>query len=89
MSTGLVAGAYSVGKILALQSQRFNPVDMGNGNGAEAIGDHGVSVNVSSFVVDFQHFRGIGIVVNGHSGITNNGDAANFTRMQPAYMDMR
>src|SRR2546423_798453 len=40
MSTWLVAGAYSVGKILALQSQRFNPVNMGNGNGTEAIGDH-------------------------------------------------
>ena len=49
----------------------------------------GISVNVGSFVVNLQHFRGIGIVIDGHSGITNNSDAADFTRMQPAYVDMR
>src|SRR5258708_6245903 len=62
---------------------------MGDRDCSEAVGDHGISMHVCTFIVNLEHFRRIGIVINRHSQIANNCHAANFTGVEPADMDMR
>src|SRR6266566_608923 len=44
---------------------------------------------VCTFVINFNHFCWIGIVIHDHSSVANHRYTADFTRVKPAYMDMR
>src|SRR5438270_4988066 len=88
MGTRLRPRANRVSEILALQSQWLNPINVGNSYCTKAVGDHRVSMNISSFVVNLEHFCGIGVIIDRHPRVTDHRHATNFTRMEPAYMDM-
>ena len=45
-------------------------------------------MNICPFVIDLEHFRRIGIIIDDHACITNDGHATNFTGMEPTYMNM-
>src|SRR5438046_392543 len=78
----------SLRKILTLQVQRFNPINVRNGDGAIAIGDGRVSMHICPFVVNLDHLSWIRVVVDHHSCVAYNGHTTNFTGMQPTDMDM-
>src|SRR5438270_11072554 len=88
MGTRLRPRANRVSEILALQTQWFNPINVGNSYCTKAVGDHRVSMNISSFVVNLEHFCGVGIVIDRHPCIANHGHATNFAGMEPAHMDV-
>src|SRR5437660_8266708 len=88
MGTRLCPQTNRVSEILTLQSQWLNPINVGNSYCTKAVGDHWVSMNISSFVVNLEHFRRIGIVKDRHSRVTDHRHAANFTGMEPAHMNM-
>ncbi len=53
------------------------------------IGDDGISMDVGSLVVHFNHFRWIGIVIDRHLLVAYDGHATNFAGMKPADVNMR
>src|SRR5437660_7478087 len=88
MGTRLCPQTNRVSEILTLQSQWLNPINVGNSYCTKAVGDHRISMNISSFVVNLEHFRRVGIVIDRHSRVTDYRHAANLTRMEPANMNM-
>src|SRR5947209_15166303 len=62
---------------------------MWNSDLAEAIRNHRISMNIGPFIIYFDHFGRIGIVIYCHSRITYHCDPANFVRMKPADMNVR
>src|SRR5579884_1448630 len=88
MSTWLRCCANSVDKILTLQAQGLHPIDIGNGNGSIAIGNDGVGMHISTFIVHLEHLRLIRIIVDRHLLITYHSDTADLTRMEPAHVNM-
>src|SRR6266702_4243848 len=88
MSTRLSSVKDRVDKIFTFQAQWLDPINMRNGNSPKAIGDYWISMNISTFIVDFDHLGRIRVIIHHHSGITNDSDTANFTGMEPAHMDM-
>src|SRR5205807_105040 len=70
------------------QPQWLNPIDVRNSDFAEAIRDDRVSVNIRPFIINFDHFGWISIVIYCHSRITYHRHPANFVRMKPADMHM-
>src|SRR5437588_465253 len=88
MSARLRSCTNGIHKILTLQPQRLNPINMRNGDRAIAIRNDGVGINVCPFVINLDHFSRIGIVIDRHSRVAYHSHAANFTRMEPADMNM-
>src|SRR5689334_18604231 len=80
--------ADGVGEIFAFQAQRLYLIEVRDSNGAIAIGDDGVGMNVGTLVVDFEHLGLVHIIIHSHPGITNHGDAASLAGMQPAHVNM-
>src|SRR5215469_12914388 len=89
MSTRLCTSTNRVHKILTLQAQRLDPIDVRNRNCTIAIGDNWISMNVCSLIIDLNHLSRVCIVINHHTSITNNSNATNLARMEPTDMDMR
>src|SRR5216684_9334543 len=52
MSAGLASSADGVGEVLALQAQGFDPIYVGNGDCAKAVGDTRVGMDIGPFIVN-------------------------------------
>src|ERR1700738_1673032 len=89
MSAWLRSETNSISEIFTLQPQRLNPINVWYSYCTKAIGDHWVGVNISSLVVNLEHFSRICIVIDHHPCITNDSHTTNFTGMAPAHMNMR
>src|SRR5438067_10785651 len=59
---------------------------MWNSDFAEAIRDHRISMNIGPFIIYFDHFGRICIVIYCHSRITDHRHATNLVRVKPADM---
>src|SRR5436309_11544983 len=46
-------------------------------------------MDIRALVVNLEHFRRICIIVDGHSCVSDDCNATNFTGMQPTHMNMR
>src|SRR5947209_13649648 len=88
MSAWLGTCANSLSEILTLQAQGLDPIDIGNGDGTVAIGNDGVGMHVSAFVVHLEHLRLVCVIVDCHLFITYHGDTTDLTRMEPAHVNM-
>src|SRR5713226_1436951 len=88
MSARLRAQANGFSKILALEAQRLDPINVRNSDLTKSIGDPGVRMDIRPFVVDLQHLSRVGVIINDHSCIANDGYSSNFTRMEPTDMNM-
>src|SRR5438552_4071526 len=62
---------------------------MWNSDLSKAVGDARICMYVGTFIVNLQHLGRISVIINDHTRIANNSDAANFTGVQPAHMNMR
>ena len=82
------ARANSPGEIFTFQVQRLHPFNVRNGNLAIAIGDPRVGMHIGPFVVNLDHFRRIGVIIDHHSGIPDHRDAADLTGVKPAHVDV-
>src|SRR5437868_6273659 len=88
MSAWLGTCANRLGEILTLQTQRLDPIDIGNGDGTVAIGNDGVGIHVSTFIVHLEHLRLVCVVVDCHLFIAYHGDTTDLTGMEPAHVNM-
>src|SRR5258708_7167779 len=77
-----------IDEILALEPQWLNPIHMGYGDFPISVWNHRISVHVSPFIINFQHFRWIGIIINCHPCIAYNCHTTNLAGMEPAYVNV-
>src|SRR5260370_7738550 len=85
ISAWLRSRSNSMGEILTFEAQRFDPVNMWYADGSKAVRDNGIGLHVGPFVLDFQHFSRITVVVHRHPDLTHYPHAPHFTSIQPPH----
>src|SRR5437660_1628100 len=76
MGAGLRTSANGLSKIFTFEPQWLCPVDIGDSGFAFAIRDHRISMYIRTGIVHLNHFRRIGIIVDDHTHIADDGHLA-------------